>query len=55
MKAATSQSEIEKDHALIDSLTGAIAGVDGQIQKRLPSPTLQEQKNQPLIGCTEWV
>jgi hypothetical protein len=46
MKAATSQSEVQKDHALIDSLTGAIAGVDGQIQQAVAVANLQEQKNQ---------
>jgi hypothetical protein len=46
MKAATSQSEVQKDHALIDSLNGAIAGVDGQIQQAVAVANLQEQKNQ---------
>jgi hypothetical protein len=53
MKAATSQSEVQKDHALIDSLNGAIAGVDGQIQQAVQTANLQEQKNQAAAKVYE--
>lgn len=46
MKSAPDQSQVQKDHALIDSLNGAIAGVDAEIQQAVAAANLQEQKNQ---------
>ena len=45
MKAATDQSEVQKDQAIISSLNGAIAGVDASIQQAVQTANLQVQKN----------
>lgn len=45
MKAASDQSEVQKDQAIISSLNGAIAGVDASIQQAVQTANLQMQKN----------
>ena len=45
MKAASDQSEVQKDQAIISSLNGAIAGVDASIQQAVQTANLQVQKN----------
>lgn len=46
MKAATDQSEVQKDQAIITSLNGAIADVNASIQQAAAISNLQIQKNQ---------
>jgi hypothetical protein len=46
MKAAPSQSEAQKEQAIIDSLNGAIADVNASIQQAAAISNLQIQKNQ---------
>lgn len=46
MKAASDQSAVQKQQAIISSLNGAIADVDASIQQAVQSSNLQTQKNQ---------
>ena len=46
MKAASDQSEVQKDQAIITSLNGALADVDASIQQAAAISNLQMQKNQ---------